>query len=136
MAGCDFFTTLHPVLVGKPSLDPVDKRTRCGEPDRTGWKGNSAINSESVSLAAFTKQFGSRQHVEEGRRLHFKWPQQKDRQEDRRASSSSPIMQSIKFCGKLWGSCAQLRLKHCEAVTAGVSDAAEIFMSAVPYRIQ
>lgn len=37
-----------------------------------------------------------------------------------------------KVCGKLQGSCAQLRLKHCEAVTAGVSDAAEIFMSAVP----
>lgn len=41
-----------------------------------------------------------------------------------------------KLCGKLWGSCAQLRLKHCEAMTASASDAAEIFMSVVPYRIQ
>lgn len=41
-----------------------------------------------------------------------------------------------KLCGKLQGSCAQLRLKHCEAMTANVSDAAEIFMSVVPYRIQ
>lgn len=41
-----------------------------------------------------------------------------------------------KLCGKLQGSCAQLRLKHCKAMTANVSDAAEIFMSVVPYRIQ
>lgn len=41
-----------------------------------------------------------------------------------------------KLCEKLQGSCAQLQLKQCEAPTANVSDAAEIFMSVVPYRIQ
>lgn len=43
-----------------------------------------------------------------------------------------PILQSI----NLVVTCTQLRLEHCEATTASASDAAEIFMSAVPYRIQ
>lgn len=41
-----------------------------------------------------------------------------------------------KLCGKLQGSCTQLQLNHCKAPTANVSDAAEIFMSVVPCRIQ